>query len=209
MLNDTEKAYFESLNWEKIKAIRVKYATALQRINALPNTGRSAAPYSHAVEEFRKGLAEARVQAYIETYRKVGRYPDEGDLKEFADELLKIIDDRGNNLPRHLRGPLSPIPLQLIERIEEQLSNKIRQNAAIALYTLHHFVNEGKLEMTLQSGPAQRIDKMTTNERFDEFQEFLGRQCNVLSDLDWRRVRDFLGNIPQEIERVDFLKRLE
>lgn len=156
MLNKTERDYFESLSWEKADPIRERHFAELAKIS--PERGVSLAPYTNAIKKFKKELADARVQAFIETFRRINRYPDDIDFREFAKELVTILDNKGHNLPDHLRGPLSPFPLALVETVEEQLSNELRQIAGLALGPLHHFVNEGKLVAAQQSPPNQQTD---------------------------------------------------
>lgn len=84
MLDKTEREYFESLVWEKINSIRERHFAELDKINPLNNPGNSPAPYTHTIRRFKKELAEARIQAYIETYKRVGRYPDEGEFHEWG-----------------------------------------------------------------------------------------------------------------------------
>jgi hypothetical protein len=158
MLDKTEKAYFESLCWEKINPIREIHQSVIQKINPITNPGNSPDPYTHEIRRFKKEIAEARIQAYIETYQKVGRYPDESEFEEFGKELLGIVDNKGDNLPKHLKGALSPYPSQLVEQLEEQLSNQIRQDAGIALSALHHFINEGKLVALQQASQTKEMD---------------------------------------------------
>jgi hypothetical protein len=158
MLDKTEKAYFDSLCWEKINPIREIHQSVIQKINPITNPGNSPAPYINEVRRFKREIAEARIQAYIETYRKIGRYPDEGEFEAFGIELLGIVDNKGNNLPGHLKGALSPFPSQLVERLEEQLSNEIRQDTGIALSALRHFINEGKLVALQQTNQASDMD---------------------------------------------------
>jgi hypothetical protein len=208
MLNTTERAYFESLCWEKINPIRERHDAELRKINGTRGMGNSPAPYTHEIRRFKKELAEAHIKAYIETYQRIGRYPAESEFEEFADELFRIVDNKGNNLPRNFKGALSPFPLQLVERIEEQLSEEIRQDAAIALSTLHHFINEGKLVASQQPQLNRQVEPFTPDERFNEFQEHTGKQYVSLSDLDWNVTRAFLERIPTELERVDFLMGL-
>jgi hypothetical protein len=45
-------------------------------------------------------------------------------------------------------------------------------------------------------------------DRFAQFQEYRGKRCTALSDLDWAKVKSFLDIIPTEIARVDFLSFL-
>jgi TIR domain-containing protein/HEAT repeat protein len=158
MLDKTEKAYFDSLCWEKINPIREIHQSVIQKINPITNPGNSPAPYTHEIRRFKKEIAEARIKAYIETYQKVGRYPDESEFEEFGKELLGIVDNKGNNLPKQLKGALSPYPPQLVERIEEQLSDEIRQDAGIALSALHHFINEGKLVALQKASQTKEMD---------------------------------------------------
>jgi hypothetical protein len=157
MLDKTEKAYFESLCWEKINPIREIHQSVIQKINPITNPGNSPAPYTTEIRRFKREIAEARIQAFIETYKKIGRYPEEGEFEEFGNELLGIVDKKGENLPRHLKGPLSPYPSELVERLEEQLSNEIRQDAGIALSALHHFINEGKLVALQQANQTRAM----------------------------------------------------
>lgn len=49
---------------------------------------------------------------------------------------------------------------------------------------------------------------LTTEGRFDQFQEHIGKRPLTLSDLDWSEVKSFLETVPTEIERVDFLNIL-
>ena len=46
------------------------------------------------------------------------------------------------------------------------------------------------------------------DDRFAQFQEYRGKRCTSLSDLDWAKVKSFLDIIPTEIEQVDFLSIL-
>lgn len=151
MLNEAERKYFESLSWEKANPIRERHQAELSKFKPISAAGSSLAPHTSEVRRFTKELAEARIQAFIETYKRVSKYPDESEYKEFADELFRIVDHKGDNLPRHLKGAFSPFSSELVERIEEQLSAEIRQVTAIALSSLRHFINEGKLSpVTIQ-----------------------------------------------------------
>jgi len=49
---------------------------------------------------------------------------------------------------------------------------------------------------------------LSPEDRFAQFQEYRGKQCTSLSDLDWAEVKSFLDIIPTEIARVDFLSIL-
>lgn len=44
---------------------------------------------------------------------------------------------------------------------------------------------------------------------FQAFQDYLEQPCTILGDLDWKTTKDYLDEIPSDLERVDFLRRIE
>jgi hypothetical protein len=52
------------------------------------------------------------------------------------------------------------------------------------------------------------MPKNPNNALFKEYEEFVGKECNSLGDLDWSNTKAFLEKISGYLERVDFLEGL-
>src|SRR5437870_4764511 len=104
MLNDTERELFENLYFERSVPIREKYDAELKRIDFLDDINKHAL-YFKIIREYAREDIDARVSAFIGTYERVGKYPNEVDFETFADELIKKAHRFKELLSRRYVGP--------------------------------------------------------------------------------------------------------
>lgn len=157
-LNDTEIELFGNLYLEKSVPIREKYEAELKRIDSLDDINKHPF-YFNVIKEFAREDINARVAAYIETYERVSKYPDEADFEGFADELKKMADRFTDLLARRYSGPFSPLPegvtKDFVERLLEELSAHLGQIPGFAVVPLRRFMSEGKVAASLMKIPLK------------------------------------------------------
>ena len=204
LFSQTESELFESLFHEKLQPIRDRHFTEVDRIH-WSNSPHKLNLLISEHKKFKKEFIEARVEAYLETCRETNRYPDPLDYQEFAAELTGLAKGATDDISRAYNDPLSPIRAQSLERTMEILQLELGQIVGPAMAPVQRLVAEGKLA-ALQTGRGEQADGPT--KRLVEFQEYLGKPCRLLGDLDWSVTKTFLESIPTDLERVDFLDDL-
>ena len=200
--------YFESLCSEKIHPIRQKHDSENNDVGRTVGAPNRFSWHMHEQTRYAKEVIDARVQAFMETCQRITKYPEETDVKEFYDDLCAIGVRISKNIPRIYRSAISEVPAELLERCDEQSTNELTQHAGIALAPVYRLMNEGQLSSVSPTPSEPQDEIMFQNDHFVEFEEYLGKPFNSLSDLDWDKTKSFLESLPEGIERVDFLKQL-
>lgn len=137
--------YFNSLWAEKLHPLRDRHEEEDNKITWSVEPANRFNRHYREQERFAKELIDSRIQAFMETCQYVNKYPNETEVREFYDELCTIATNLSKNLPPYYKGPLSNVPLSLIEKCEEQLNRELLQYVGIALAPVHRLMNEGKL----------------------------------------------------------------
>lgn len=200
--------YFESLCSEKIHPIRQKHDSENNDVGRTVGAPNRFSWHMHEQTRYAKEVIDARVQAFMETCQRITKYPEETDVKEFYDDLCAIGIRISKNIPRIYRSAISEVPAELLERCDAQSTNELTQHAGIALAPVYRLMNEGQLSSVSPTPSEPQDEIMFQNDHFVEFEEYLGKPFNSLSDLDWDKTKSFLESLPEGIERVDFLKQL-
>ena len=210
IFDSAELSLFESLFHEKLEPIRNRHDTERHKIDWTLNPANKL--YLHIAEHkrFKREFIDARVQAYIATCQRVLKYPNNLDYQEFQIELVKLAQGATEDVSRIYNDPLGPIQAQSLERILEVLTIELGQLVTLALAPLRRFISESEVSarqamQTYGDPPLSGFG----NYWFQAFQEHIGRPCSTLGDLDWNTTRDYLSEIPTDLERVDFLRRIE
>lgn len=145
LFNQSESNYFESLYAEKLIPIQDRYYAERNKINRSPNQAAKLSLHISARQQFEKEASTARVQAFIETCQRIGRYPSETDYQEFADELQSLAQRSDEAISRIYNDPLSSIRVQTEEEVLKRYNLELGQIVGMTLTPLRRFTDEGKL----------------------------------------------------------------
>src|SRR5678815_3548999 len=114
LFSQYESELFEGLFQEKLQPIRDRHIAEVDRIDwSNPQHKLNLLISEHL--KFKREFIEARVQAYVETCRKIGKYPDRLDYQEFAAELVRLVTGGTDDIARAYNDPLGPIRAQSLE----------------------------------------------------------------------------------------------
>src|SRR6266853_2760747 len=89
-LDKEEIELFESISHEKQSPIEEKYRAKLEKIDYMNETNKHPY-YLKTIKEYARETSDARVNAFIETFKQLEKYPDEEDLAAFGRELNEIV----------------------------------------------------------------------------------------------------------------------
>lgn len=204
LFSQRESELFESMFLEKLQPIRARHFTEVNRIH-WSNVQHKLNLLISEHLKFKKEFIVARVQAYVETCRKIAKYPDRLDYQEFASELTSLVSGGTDDISRAYNDPLGPIQAQSLERTMELLQIELGQIIGPAMSPVQRLVAEGSLNRE----SADRKDQMQeASKHVLAFYEHIGRSCQTLGDLNWSETKSYLDRIPTDLERVDFLQEL-
>lgn len=204
LFSQTETEIFESRFHDKLQPIRDRHFAEVNRIQ-WSNVQHKLNLLISEHLKFKKDFIDARVQAYTETCRKLGKYPDRLDAQEFAAELTGLAKGGTDDISRAYKDPLGPVRVQTLEKTIEILETELGQIIGPAMSPVQRLVAEGNLGRESASAEAQM---QAASKHLAAFYEHIGRPCQTLGDLSWSETNSYLDRIPTDLERVDFLQGL-
>lgn len=204
LFSQTESEFFESLFHDKLQPIRDRHFAEVNRIQWLNVQHKLNLLISEHLK-FKKEFTDTRVQAYVETCGKLGKYPNRLDAQEFAAELTGLAKGGTDDISRAYKDPLGPVRVQSLEKTIEILETKLGQIIGPAMSPVQRLVAEGRLGRESASAEAQM---QQAGKHLAAFYEHIGRPCQTLGDLSWSETNSYLDQIPTDLERVDFLQGL-
>ena len=192
IFDNAETSLFESLFQEKLESIRKRHDAERHNINWTPNPANRLYPHIAEHKRFKREFIDARVQAYIETCQRVLKHPNNLDHQEFQIELVQLAQGGTEDISRIYNDPLGPIQPQSLERILEVLNIELGQMVTWALAPLRRFISEGEVSARQAMQPwGDSSGSGFGNYWFQAFQEYLGRPCTILGDLDWKTMKNY------------------
>jgi hypothetical protein len=204
LFSQTESELFESLFHERLRPIRERHFSEVNRIQWLNVQHKLNLLISEHLK-FKKEFVDARVQAYVETSRQIGKYPKRVDAQEFAAELSGLAKGGTDDISRAYNDPLGPVRVQSLETTMERLEVELGQIIGPAMSPVQRLVAEGELN---REQPKPENQMQESSEHIVAFYEHIGRSCETIGDLNWPETRLYLDRIPTDLERVDFLQKL-
>jgi hypothetical protein len=210
IFDKAELSLFESLFHEKLEPIQKRRDSERYKIDRTPSPANRLYLSIAEHKRFKREFIDARVQAYMETCQRVLKSPNNLDYQEFQIELAGLAQGATEDISRIYNDPLGPIQAQSLERILELLNMELGQMVTWALTPLRRFISEGEVsaQQAIQPSGGSCVSGFG-NYWYEAFQEHIGRRCSVLSDLDWNTTKNYLDRIPSDLEKVDFLRRIE
>lgn len=204
LFSQTETELFESLFHDKLQAIRDRHFAEVNRIQRSNVQHKLNLLISEHLR-FKKEFTEARVQAYLETCGKLGRYPNQLDAQELAAELTGLAKGGTDDISRTYKDPLGPVQAQSLEKTMERLETELGQIISPAMSPVQRLVAEGKLARESANAGNQM---KAPSKHVAAFYADIGRSCETLGDLSWSETSSYWERIPTDLERVDFLQEL-
>jgi len=166
---------------EKLQPIRARHFAEVDRIH-WSNVQHKLNLLISEHLKFKKEFIVARVQAYVETCRKIAKYPDRLDHQEFGAELTSLVRGGTDDISRAYNDPLGPIQAQSLERTMELLQIELGQIIGPAMSPVQRLVAEGSLNRE----SVDRKDQMQeASKHVLAFYEHIGKSCQTLGDLNW------------------------
>lgn len=143
-LTRDENQLFEALFLERRARIDERFQQELAAIDATGDLNRHG-PLFNTIETYAHEVLGCRVDAYMETFQRVGKYATQEDFDTFATELGQIAHRFLDHLKRRYASPFISVPREFVNALTEQLSRHLDNLPGLALRPLHRFINEGRI----------------------------------------------------------------
>ncbi len=210
IFDTAELKLFESLFHEKLEPIRTRHDIERRRIDWSSTPATKLHEHIAEHKRFKREFIDARVQAYMKTCQRVLKSPKNADYQEFQIALTDLAQGATEDISRVYKNPLGSIYPQSLERMLEVLNIELGQMVTWALAPLRRFISEGEVSARQAMQPYGESPASGFGDYwYQAFQDYLGRPCTMLGDLDWNTTKDYLDTIPSDLERVDFLRRID
>jgi hypothetical protein len=179
-LNKDETELFEHLCYEKQAPIEEKYHAELERIDHIADINKHP-QYLKAIKDFAREMIDARVSAYIETYKQAEKYPTEEDFGTFGHELKEIAIGFKDIFARRYNRPLSyPYPQEWVDAVLVELSMELAKANGYAIIPLRRFISEEKVKENLPPKTFKEVKERAEGKAIEKAYPRNKRTRNVL-----------------------------
>lgn len=159
-LTEVQNSYFENQASQRKYKIDITFQKENERIISVDESVQHLV-YLQRVKDYAKDTIDSRVNAYIETFKKYEKYPDEEDMETFRNESEPYVLNKSKLFPEYCNRFNGPnVPPSVVDAITHTLTFDLRSIFREALFPLDTFYLEGKVheedKVALKDAPNQQ-----------------------------------------------------